>query len=609
MNDMSGGDNDDSSLPFAATVAMSIVAALALHSISSVILGTRRRTIEDGSAIEENIRALHNVPIAPGSVPMLGHALRYKADPPGFIEYACRHVISMMNSTHETKQSTTIASTITTTSNNKVNNDGKSDIPPVFTINLAGKEMVIVARDCPALRQIANSPESLCSARQAVADIGFEQTLGYNNVHVGTDVHKRIIKSVLFEGKSRWNQIEVPLFFNAIQYSFHEEIRLLQAKSSRGGANNYKVNAPDLFHFIRRIMLRVNMERMIGRQLVLEPNLLEEFMVFQDKLEDSTAQAAVLPRSIALVTCLWPVQRKRLAVQRRIAKVLEAHYYPNKWKNNESDIGFWLQEILVEGKLSAEEISEYIVGLLFAAHKNPAIGAAQAYLFLYERGTVQDQECCKEEANEICRIANKSPITATKLKETCPRIYQVCLETLRLTAHTIGGVRTVRDDVPLSNVDNTTKNDNGRGGDNCCPYYKIEKGQTIGLSHSSMNCDPATWGDRPLEFDTRRDPSLYDNDYAFTTFSHGVHRCPGQAFGVTMVVCTLIQLLTGGDCGHGGNDGDSIGGDDATGNASQAFNVVLDMKKVPPVSFERATLAQRAGPVPVVFEKKKDIVG
>ena len=131
MNDMSGGDNDDSSFPFVATVAMSIVMALALHSISSVILGTRRRTIEDGSAIEENIRALHNVPIAPGSIPLLGHALRYKADPPGFIEHACLHVISMMNSTHETKQSTTIASTITTTNNNKVNNDGKSDIPRV----------------------------------------------------------------------------------------------------------------------------------------------------------------------------------------------------------------------------------------------------------------------------------------------------------------------------------------------------------------------------------------------------------------------------------------------------------------------------------------------
>ena len=94
MNDMPG-DNDDSSFPFAATVAMSIVVPLALHSILSVILGTRRRTKEDGSAIEKNKRALYSVPIAPGSIPVLGHALKYKKDPPGFIEYACQHVVSM----------------------------------------------------------------------------------------------------------------------------------------------------------------------------------------------------------------------------------------------------------------------------------------------------------------------------------------------------------------------------------------------------------------------------------------------------------------------------------------------------------------------------------
>ena len=434
------------------TVAISLAAALAVHMISSLI---RQRQKMGGKGPHKDKRsAQHSIPIAPGPIPILGHALKYKDDPPGFLEYACRHVTSTMK-LEETNESSS-------------NGDEKnSDVPPpIFKINLAGKEMIIVARDCPALRQIANSPESKCSARQAVADVGFEQTLGYNNVHVGTDVHKRIIKSVLFEGKSQWEPMEVPLVFESVQHAFREELRRLQVKQPKCNTNIGTIKVPDLFHFVRRILLRVTMERFVGREAVLEPNLLEEFMTFQDALEDATAQAAVLPRPIALVAFLWPVQRKRLALQRRIANVLRKYYCkadsdtetPTSTNADNTDgttrIGFWLQEILNEGKHSIEDISEYIVGLLFAAHKNPAIGAAQAYLFLFERGTSQDQTSCKEEAYNVCQLAtlktSSKSITASKLKESCPRLHQVCLETLRLTGHTIGGLRTARDDIPLS---------------------------------------------------------------------------------------------------------------------------------------------------------------
>ena len=452
-------DNVGGSMPTLATsVAISFAAALAVHMISSFI--RQRRKMGKNIPRKDKRSAQHSIPIAPGPIPILGHALKYKNDPPGFLEYACRHVMSTMK-LRETNESS-------------INGDEKKidDVPPIFKINLAGKEMIIVARDCPALRQIANSPESKCSARQAVADVGFEQTLGYNNVHVGTDVHKRIIKSVLFEGKSQWERMEVPLVYDSVQYAFQEELRRLQHQQEQKrntSSTNSNIKVPDLFHFVRRILLRVTMERFVGRELVLEPNLLEEFMIFQDALEDATAQAAVLPRPLALVAFLWPVQRKRLALQQRIADVLRRCYCNPNSKTEKSPtsttasinntagttkVGFWLQEMLNEGKHSIEDISEYIVGLLFAAHKNPAIGAAQAYLFLFERGTTQDQTYCREEANNICQLAaskaSSKSITATKLKESCPRLYQVCLETLRLTAHTIGGLRTARDDIPLS---------------------------------------------------------------------------------------------------------------------------------------------------------------
>lgn len=120
-----------------------------------------------------------------------------------------------------------------------------------------------------------------------------------------------------------------------------------------------------------------------------------------------------------------------------------------------------------------------------------------------------------------------------------------------------------------------------------------------------MNCDPTTWGDRPLEFDTQRDPALYDNDYAFTTFSHGVHRCPGQSYALAMMVCTLVQLLTGICIGN--VDGEYIETSDtselspSTSSSSGKFNLQLGIKDLPRVSFERATLAQRDGPVPIIF--------
>ena len=64
------------------------------------------------------------------------------------------------------------------------------------------------------------------------------------------------------------------------------------------------------------------------------------------------------------------------------------------------------------------------------------------------------------------------------------------------------------------------------------------------------------------------------DDLTFTTFSQGLHRCPGERLAVPLMQCVLGLL-------HGG-----------------AYETTLDGPP-PPVDFERATLAQRAGPVPV----------
>ena len=98
-------------------------------------------------------------PMATGSMPIIGHALAYKHDPAAFVTVQCE------------------------------------TIGPCFRVNLAGKKMVIIGRSSEAMRQVALAPESVLSARQAVLDIGFEETLGVLNVTVGTDMHKRILKA------------------------------------------------------------------------------------------------------------------------------------------------------------------------------------------------------------------------------------------------------------------------------------------------------------------------------------------------------------------------------------------------------------------------------
>ena len=61
--------------------------------------------------------------------------------------------------------------------------------------------MVVVGPLRSAIQAVATASESKLSARRAVADIGFEQTLGPRNVYEGTDVHKLFLKEAYGGGR------------------------------------------------------------------------------------------------------------------------------------------------------------------------------------------------------------------------------------------------------------------------------------------------------------------------------------------------------------------------------------------------------------------------
>ena len=482
------------------------------------------------------------IPWAHNYTPLLGHALEYKKDPSGFLLRASQQ-----------------------------SEDG------IFQLNLAGKQMIVVCdndENNNLQRELATLPESVLSAKQAVADIGFEQTLGTLNVYEGTTLHKGIIKGhlVLSGGNGDKDQVVVQ-WTRAIQQGIQQET--IPGKKC------------EFFHWMRRVMLRTTIDVMIGKAFLQLENqgdgvddvdFMDTFMQFQDTLEDVTAKAVVLPRIIALNCFLLPLERRRQQLQKVIEKRLE-HILQQKPKHGDysksiNSIGFWLQEALIDDKqYSLADISEFIVGLLFAAHKNPAIGAAQSYLFLRESceesGNNGLLEVCQKEARDFLQHPSWDCIAWGNSNEQS-MLQRVCYESLRVTAHSIGAVRTAKQDIIIGSKERGAK-------------YRIRKGSSVSFSHIVPNLNPTVWGAQAKQVNISipqqsESTSQYADEYKFTTFSHGVHKCPGQHLAMILLQASLSVLLVDYE--------------------------VRFSSMIPPLCFERATLAQRSGPVEVVIESK-----
>mmetsp|Transcript_2603 Transcript_2603/g.5647 ORF Transcript_2603/g.5647 Transcript_2603/m.5647 type:complete len:556 (-) Transcript_2603:240-1907(-) len=478
------------------------------------------------------------IPWAPGALPLLGHALSYRKNPSEFLVRTRR-----------------MCGTI-------------------FRLNLAGRQMILVCGP-EEQRQLARLPDSVLSLRKAIADIGFEQTLGYKNVYQGTQIHKGIVKAI-WNNKDDESPADRQLmeWRNVIREAM--EVELL----TRGDNTGTGKTTIDFFHVIRRIMLRAAVEMYIGKAFLrgwTTYDFLQEFTEFQDAIEDVTAKAAVLPKWFSLMAMLWPLQRRREALQRVVAERLEGVLKQNLSLGNEAkndchhgDIGFWLREILSQ-KIPISDVAEFIVGLLFAAHKNPAIGAAQTYLLLQEHGSKEVRARCRKEAIEL--VATTTPFKWSRFRTSLPTLRRACLESLRLTAHSIGGVRTAQKDVTVF-----VKG----AGDRKDVHYKVPKGSSVGFAHTTSSLDSSIWGNDAASFDSdlsRYPNELYTDNYKFTTFSNGTHECPGRSLAMIQLQVTIAFLLT-------------------------EYDVTLP-EKIPALDFERATLAQREEPVMVSIVRRE----
>ena len=158
----------------------------------------------------------NQVPLAPGSVSFVGHALSYRKNSPAFLRQ-CQAAVG----------------------------------GGVFGINLAGRRMVVIGSDATAHRQVAMTAETTLSARRAIADIGFHYMLGQRSVHLGTDFHKRCLKDQVIP---HLDGAFGAVLARELNCSVIWEIeRLTQAQLAASATTNVdEIRIPDLFQFLRR---------------------------------------------------------------------------------------------------------------------------------------------------------------------------------------------------------------------------------------------------------------------------------------------------------------------------------------------------------------------
>eukprot|EP00048_Salpingoeca_helianthica_P003592 m.68767 g.68767 ORF g.68767 m.68767 type:complete len:499 (-) comp12790_c0_seq1:79-1575(-) len=479
---------------------IALAAAAAGLSVWMVILYFRKRA-----------RAL-NVPRASPWIPLLGNALAYAKNPPKFLA----------ETAHK--------------------------LGPVFELDLAG--LVTVAVCSPELaRQVEFASESVMSSRAPLEVFGFLEGLGTFSTHSGALTHKYVVKNFLYPLLDQQSELVDREAFQATC----EEI------SDRPNIPT----ALDLFPTIRRIVIRATLRLFVSPLFMNEyPSFIEEYMTFQDQLEESIGLSVSLPRWIAKPMFLLPVQRRREQLEARVADAL-TRLHP-------AGAGVWLQHFptapfdeactcqecksyLERTPESAESatrpttagLAQMIVGLLSAAHKNAAIATAQTLSFLLGNAEL------REKVTRALAVGDQAPLNR-------------CIEeTLRLCAHSIGAMRQV---MPVAGVDLLLPG---------ARVAHLPQGTFVAISHSTPHQDPSLFPE-PLLFNPDR---LLPGDAAFpssalmtlTTFSGGVHRCPGERLARAIMAAMCRVLLT-----------------------KYTFELAAPL---PPLDFSRATLAQRAGPV------------
>ena len=163
--------------------------------------------------------------------------------------------------------------------------------------------------------------ESTLSSYEAIAQIGFDATLGMNNVFVGTEFHKKLLKDAFCHDFN----VSCRMATQQMTQALDKELLLLDLFSPSNTANPYSGSksyslAPDVFQLAFIIILSTILAVFCGTCFLEDRHifLLKDLMELQDKIEHATAVVAILPRRVANWLVLGPTCKFRLKVQEKI---------------------------------------------------------------------------------------------------------------------------------------------------------------------------------------------------------------------------------------------------------------------------------------------------
>ncbi|KAG5189264.1 cytochrome P450 [Tribonema minus] len=159
--------------------------------------------------------------------------------------------------------------------------------PGCFTVDLAGLSLHILTGQ-EAVDWFYKAPESELSERAAALDFGFAETLGHLNANAGAEV---------------------------------AESAAVMAGIAPGEAAVFN----DGMLLVRRMSLHALVSYLVGRRVLeLCPSLLADFLLLQDDVDEATAKAAAIPKTMGRPFFLQPVAERRRALTKRLAAAIKA---------------------------------------------------------------------------------------------------------------------------------------------------------------------------------------------------------------------------------------------------------------------------------------------
>ena len=145
--------------------------------------------------------------------------------------------------------------------------------------------------------------------------------------------------------------------------------------------------------------------------------------------------------------------------------------------------GPWVRTLCnLDTGCTLEEAATLVIGLLFDAHANPSIGAAQSFCCLYSKLGIDEVCTAEREAQELlAEFQEKGDGGGATIASllNAQTLRGCILETLRLSSHSIGAIREARQNVVLKTES---------------AEFKICEGETVVISHIAPHRNGSIWG-------------------------------------------------------------------------------------------------------------------